>query len=89
VGEPVDGVLLLRLVERHLVLVAVPDVATGVEPVGPGEQQLAPRRGGKVVHGVPVQHVDPVVLVAAQTPAELDHHRSMRTPADLVLSTGD
>ena len=53
--EAVDGVAVLRLVERELVPLAVELVAPILEPIGPGEQDLPAPGAAQLVLAVAVE----------------------------------
>ena len=75
--EAVDGIRVLRLVERKLVPAALELVASVLQPVGPRNEQLTPTPGRHLVDAVPVHDVLTVDRVRPQPSAYLDGDRAL------------
>jgi hypothetical protein len=67
-----DGVPLLRLCQAELQTLALEVVAAVLDPVGPGEQQLAAPSRAHLVSRVAGHHVIPVSSEAAETGPHFD-----------------
>src|SRR5581483_10757083 len=86
--EPVDGVLLGRLVEGELIVVAVESVAAVAEPVRPWHQHGAVSAVADRLERVGLEHVAPAVAVGADAAADLDDGRALLAVDDLELLAG-
>ncbi len=86
--ETVDRVRELRLGERQLVALPVELVASVLEPVRPGDEQLAATRLRLLVQAVAVEELLIGDRIDAQSTAHLDDHRALVAERDLDLLTG-
>ncbi len=80
-----QGVALVRLVDRHHVLLAVPGVAAAVQAIRPGGQHLPAHTADHLVGVVAVEHGHAADLVHTQAAAVLDHHGVLVAVPDLDL----
>jgi hypothetical protein len=81
--EPVDGVVLVRLGERDLVVLAAEGVGPVTDPFGPRNQRLPPRTGATILGPIPVEQLDPADAVLTQPTADLDDGGALVAVAEL------
>ena len=86
--EAVDRVRELRLGERQLVALPVELVASVLQPVRPGDEQLPATRLRLLVRAVAVEDLLTGDRIGAQSAAHLDDHRALVAERDLDLLTG-
>ena len=72
--EPVDGVAVLRLVDRRVGIAARERPPTLAQPVRPREQHLSPRAGRHLVGAEALHHRDAALDVVAKRRADLGDH---------------
>jgi hypothetical protein len=79
---------MLRLGQRQLVVPAVELVAAVLEPVRPGNQQLAAARGARLPGAEAVDDVVAVRAVRGEAAADLDRRGALIAELDLNLRGG-
>ncbi len=84
----VNGVVVLRFGQRHLIVHVVEGVPAVLNPVRSGNQRQSPCAGASLIVGVAVEQLPPADAVAGQSSADFDHGRVLLAVADLELLTG-
>ena len=86
--QAVDGVVLVRLAQSRLFVDGAKVVGPVLEPVGPGDEGLAPAGRTPGVLGVAVEDLHVAGAVPADAAADLHDHRSLLSPGEHRLTSG-